>query len=70
MSLPDGDGIPIEERKPEEITNGMGKLTAPKGVRVFNPAFDVTPNPLITAIVTEKGVARAPFDKQFKEWLA
>lgn len=58
-----GKDIPIEERKESEITCGFGKRTAPKGVKVFNPAFDVTPNELITAIITEKGIVRAPYDK-------
>jgi methylthioribose-1-phosphate isomerase len=58
--IPDGSHIPIEERAPEEITNGFGRRTAPEGVRVYNPAFDVTPARLITAIVTEAGVIEAP----------
>jgi methylthioribose-1-phosphate isomerase len=61
LLLPDGSGIPIEERPPEEITRGFGKLTAPENASVFNPAFDVTPNGLITAIITEKGVLYPPF---------
>ena len=56
LSLPTGAGIPIEERHPDEITQGFGKQTAPDEIKVFNPAFDVTPAGLITAIVTEKGV--------------
>ena len=56
LSLPTGDGIPIEERDSNEITNGFGKQTAPDGVDVYNPAFDVTPANLIAAIITEKGV--------------
>lgn len=56
LSLPDGRGIPIEERDPREITQGMGKRIAPEGVHVYNPAFDVTPAELIAGIVTEKGV--------------
>jgi methylthioribose-1-phosphate isomerase len=51
-----GVDIPIEERDAGEITEGFGKRTAPVGVKVFNPAFDVTPNELITAIITEKGI--------------
>ncbi|CAH2715994.1 5-deoxyribose 1-phosphate isomerase [Neobacillus rhizosphaerae] len=51
-----GTDIPIEEREAAEITEGFGKRTAPKGVKVFNPAFDVTPNELVTAIITEKGI--------------
>jgi methylthioribose-1-phosphate isomerase len=69
MALPSGDRIPIEERRPEEITGGMGKQTAPDGVSVFNPAFDVTPNRLVTAIITERGVADAPFDVVFRGWI-
>ncbi len=56
LSLPSGDRIPIENRKSEEVTQGFGKRTAPSGVSVENPAFDVTPNELINAIITEKGV--------------
>lgn len=51
-----GNEIPIEERENEEITEAFGKRTAPEGVKVFNPAFDVTPNEFITAIITEKGI--------------
>lgn len=58
LSLSSGSQIPIEERDPREITEGFGKRTAPEGVRVYNPAFDVTPAELIAAIVTEKGVIR------------
>lgn len=56
LSLPSGDGIPIEQRAPEEITEGFGRRTAPEGVKVYNPAFDVTPARLIRAIICEKGV--------------
>jgi methylthioribose-1-phosphate isomerase len=56
MTLADGSGIPIEERDPREITNGFNKQTAPNGINVYNPAFDVTPAELITGIITEKGV--------------
>jgi methylthioribose-1-phosphate isomerase len=59
LSLPTGDGIPIEQRDPREVTHGMGKQTAPEGVKVYNPAFDVTPAALIAGIITEKGVIRA-----------
>jgi len=58
LNLPDGSGIPIEERAETEITEGFGKRTAPVGVRVYNPAFDVTPARLIAGIVTELGVIR------------
>jgi len=56
LSLPSGDGIPIEQRSPEEIIEGFGRRTAPEGVKVYNPAFDVTPARLIRAIICEKGV--------------
>jgi methylthioribose-1-phosphate isomerase len=58
LSLPDGSAIPIEERDPREITHGFGRQTAPEGVAVYNPAFDVTPAELIAAIVSERGVIR------------
>lgn len=61
LTLPTGEHIPIEQRKPEEVTTFAGQSTAPLGVHVANPAFDVTPNPFITAIITEKGIARAPY---------
>lgn len=56
MSLADGDQIPIEQRDPQEITHGFGRQTAPEGVAVYNPAFDVTPAKLIKAIICERGV--------------
>jgi methylthioribose-1-phosphate isomerase len=70
LSIADGSGIPIEERQPEEITRGFGKQTAPANVQVFNPAFDVTPHGLITAIITEKGVLRPPFADSITRALA
>lgn len=62
-----GEDIPIEERHEKEITCAFGKRTAPEGIKVFNPAFDVTPNELITAIITEKGVVKAPYDINLKK---
>lgn len=62
LSLPSGEAIPIEERKPEEITHPGGVPLAPEGIKVANPAFDVTPQKYITGIVTEKGVIYPPFD--------
>ncbi len=56
LTLKDGSGIPIEQRKDVEITEGYGKRTAPEGVQVYNPAFDVTPSELIAGIITETGV--------------
>ncbi|MHB8970950.1 MAG: S-methyl-5-thioribose-1-phosphate isomerase [Pirellulaceae bacterium] len=55
-TLDSGERIPIEQRDPREVTHGFGKQTAPEGVQVYNPAFDVTPARLIQAIVTERGV--------------
>jgi methylthioribose-1-phosphate isomerase len=56
LSLPDGSAIPIEQRDYQEVTHGFGSQTAPEGVEVYNPAFDVTPAALITGIITEKSV--------------
>lgn len=56
LTLATGAGIPIEQRAAEEVTHGFGRQTAPAGVKVYNPAFDVTPASLIASIVTEKGV--------------
>jgi len=58
LSIPDGTQIPIEERNSREITHGFGRQTAPDNIQVYNPAFDVTPAELITAIVCERGVIR------------
>ena len=64
LSLSTGDAIPIEERPPEEITGVTyhGRPVAPQGVRVANPAFDVTPHRYVTGIVTENGIAYPPFN--------
>ena len=63
-----GDDIPIEERNPEEVTTMWYKeRMAPEGVKVYNPAFDVTDHSLITGIITEKGLCTAPFDKAFEK---
>jgi methylthioribose-1-phosphate isomerase len=56
LSLPTGTAIPIEQRDAREITHGLGKQIAPDGVKVYNPAFDVTPAALIRGIITEKGL--------------
>ncbi len=66
---PDGDAIPIEERPPEEVTTIGGVRVAPEGVKVRNPAFDVTPGELVTAIITEKGVLRPPWRRSIAEAL-
>lgn len=61
-SILDGDAIPIEERAPEEVTEIAGVRIAPDGVDAANPAFDVTPADLITAIITDAGVLHPPYD--------
>ena len=61
LSLASGDAIPIEERSPEEVTHLQGVPVAPPETAVRNPAFDVTPNRYVAAIITQRGVARAPF---------
>jgi methylthioribose-1-phosphate isomerase len=61
LETPDGKGIPIEQRNPEEVSHIAGKAITPPGVQIENPAFDVTPAAYVTAIVTERGIARAPY---------
>jgi methylthioribose-1-phosphate isomerase len=70
ISLASGRDIPIEERKPEEVTHLGGKRITPKGIRAFNPGFDVTPHSLIRGIITEKGIVREPFHKNLKKIFA
>ena len=60
--LPDGTGIPIEERQHEEVFGFGGVRTAPSSIDAFNPAFDVTPADLVTAIITESGILRPPYE--------
>lgn len=67
FEAPDGRAIPIEERPPEEVTCIGGQRIAPEGIQAANPAFDVTPAELVSAIVTERGVATPPFDKSLEE---
>ena len=61
LSLASGEEIPIEQRSPEEVTHIQGVAIAPEGVEAANPAFDVTPHGYITAIITERGIMRAPY---------
>src|SRR5436190_23816913 len=61
LTLASGDEIPIEQRAASEVTHVFGVAVAPEGARVENPAFDVTPNRYVSAIITERGVARAPY---------
>ncbi|MFT5049704.1 MAG: methylthioribose-1-phosphate isomerase [Chlamydiales bacterium] len=68
--LDSGDLIPIEERDPREITEGFGRRTAPEGVKVYNPAFDVTPARLVTGIITEVGLIEQPTMEKVEAALA
>lgn len=61
FAISTGAEIPIEDRDPREVTHGMGKQTAPEGVDVYNPAFDVTPAELVTSFITEAGVIAPPY---------
>jgi methylthioribose-1-phosphate isomerase len=67
LETPDGSGIPIEQRAASEVTHIAGKQIAPTGVLVENPAFDVTPARYIRAIITERGVATAPFTDSLRK---
>ena len=66
LTLTSGDQIPIEERAAKEVTHVQGVPLAPEGVKVLNPAFDVTPNRYVTAIITQRGVARPPFEESLR----
>jgi methylthioribose-1-phosphate isomerase len=70
LALADGRAIPIEERAAEEITHGFGRQTAPDGVKVYNPAFDVTPAELIEAIICERGVIQPVSRERIAEALS
>ena len=67
LETPNGSMIPIEERSPDEVTHCGGRRIAPEGVKVYNPAFDVTDASLVTAIITEKGVIRPPYEENLKK---
>jgi methylthioribose-1-phosphate isomerase len=67
LETPDGSRIPIEQRAAQEVTHMAGRQIAPDGVKVENPAFDVTPHGYVTAIITERGVARAPYAESLRE---
>jgi methylthioribose-1-phosphate isomerase len=66
LTLASGEQIPIEERAAREVTHVFGVPVAPNGTEVRNPAFDVTPNRYVTAIITENGVARAPYEQSLR----
>ena len=69
LTIKSGDDIPIEERGPDEVCQIMGNKIAPDGIKVFNPAFDVTPAKNITAIVTEKGIINNPDTDKIKNMI-
>jgi methylthioribose-1-phosphate isomerase len=66
LVTPDGSKIPIEQRNPREVTHIGGKQMVPEGVQIENPAFDVTPAKYVTAIVTERGIARSPYAESLR----
>ena len=66
LTLVSGDQIPIEQRASAEVTHVFGHQVAPTGTTVQNPAFDVTPARYVSAIITERGVARAPYEESLK----
>lgn len=70
FAIASGADIPIEERDPREITHGLGRQTAPEGIAVYNPAFDVTPAELVAAFVTERGIIRPPYGVNLAATLA
>ena len=67
LETPDGSKIPIEQRSTREVTHFAGKAIAPEGVKVENPAFDVTPAKYVAAIITERGIARAPYEQSLRQ---
>jgi len=69
LSCPNGEKIPIENRNPNEVTHIGDRQIAPPGIRVANPAFDVTPHALVTAIITERGVVRPPYKANLRRLL-
>jgi methylthioribose-1-phosphate isomerase len=66
LTLESGDSIPIEQRAAEEVTHVFGVPVAPENIAVENPAFDVTPSRYVTAIISERGVARAPYEASLR----
>jgi methylthioribose-1-phosphate isomerase len=67
LNIPNGDHIPIEQRSPQEVTHIKETAIAPEGIEVANPAFDVTPNRYVTAIITERGIAKAPYSDSLRK---
>ena len=66
LSIHSGDRIPLEERDPSEVSHFRNVRVGPRGVKAYNPAFDVTPGRYVTGIITEKGIVRAPYPKKMK----
>jgi len=66
MKIASGEHIPVEERPAEEVTHGLGRRIAPEGIKVYNPAFDVTPHRYVTALITERGVVKPPFGESLR----
>src|SRR6267154_669563 len=66
LATPDGSKIPIEQRNAREVTHIAGKQMVPDGVEIENPAFDITPAKYVAAIITEKGVAKAPYEESLR----
>jgi len=66
MSIKSGDMIPVEERLPKEISHFRNQEIGPSGVKILNPAFDITPSRYVTAIITEKGIAKPPYKAAIK----
>ncbi|MGP0096391.1 MAG: S-methyl-5-thioribose-1-phosphate isomerase, partial [Terriglobales bacterium] len=70
LATPDGSKIPIEQRNAKEVTHIGGRQMTPDGVQIENPAFDVTPAKYVTAIITERGIARAPYENSLRDLAA
>lgn len=70
LTLASGDEIPIEQRDPREITHGFGRQITPDGIKVYNPAFDVTPAHLVSAIICERGIIRPVDQKEIEKMLS
>ena len=67
LECPDGSQIPIEQRNVKEVTHIAGRQMVPDGVAVENPAFDVTPAKYVAAIITERGIAKAPYQDSLRQ---
>lgn len=70
LSIPDGRGIPIEERNPEEVTYCGGERVAPIGIGAANPAFDITPHRYLSGLITERGIVKPPFQENLAKLMA